>query len=164
MRKLLHIALLLAGTLLLAACASTPGFVTEGVDTTLTPQQALSEESLLQGKRVLWGGMIINSTNLKQQTRLEVLAYPLDSDHYPQTDKPPYGRFLLLREGYLETVDYAPGRLVSVVGRFTGSRRGRIDQSDYTYPLVTAEQLHLWPSGGRSEPRFHFGIGVMFSN
>lgn len=164
MRELKRLALLLTGALLLAACANTAGLVTEGVDTSLTPQQALSEESLQQGKRVLWGGVIINSTNLEQQTRLEVLAYPLDSDHYPQTDKPAYGRFLLLREGYLETVDYAPGRLISVVGRFDGSRRGRVDQSDYTYPLVLTEQLHLWPRGGRNEPRFHFGIGVMFSN
>jgi outer membrane lipoprotein len=156
--------LLLLVALALGACAGGPKFVTDDVDTSLTPQQALKEQALQQGKRVLWGGMIINSTNLKEQTRIEVLAYPLDSDHSPQTGKAPYGRFLLFRDGYLETVDYAPGRLISVVGRFDGSRRGKVDQSEYIYPVVQAEQLHLWSKGGKGNPRFHFGIGVVFSN
>lgn len=148
--------------ILLAGCSGNARFDTENTDLTLTPQQAVSEEALQQDKQVLWGGMIINSTNLKEQTRIEVLAYPLDSDHYPQTDKTPYGRFLLFHDGYLETVDYAPGRLVSVLGRFNGTSRGRVDESEYTYPVVQAEQLHLWPRSERSDSRIHFGIGVMF--
>jgi len=154
--------LLLLATLLLAACSAGPKFALEGVDTTLTPKQAVTEADLSHGKEVLWGGMIINSTNLEQNTRLEVLAYPLDSDHYPQTGKPPYGRFLLTQKGYLETVDYSPGRLITVVGRFDGTRRGKVDRSDYTYPLIKAEQLHLWSKGQKSDTRFHFGIGVVF--
>lgn len=154
--------LALFAVLMLHACAGGTKFNTEKVDLSLTPQQALSETQLQQEKRVLWGGMVINSTNLVEQTRLEVLAYPLDSDHYPQTDKAPYGRFLLLKEGYLETVDYAPGRLVSVLGRFSGTNKGKVDESEYIYPVVQAEQLHLWGKGEKSDTRLHFGIGVMF--
>ena len=155
---------LLAVSFFLAACAGGPKFALDKVDTTLTPQQVVSETGMHRGKEVLWGGMIINSTNLEKSTRLEVLAYPLDSDHYPQTDKPPYGRFLLLRDGYLETVDYAPGRLITVAGRIEGTRTGKVDESDYTYPLIQAEQLHLWSSGEKSNTRFHFGIGVVFGH
>lgn len=156
--------LLLLSTLLLSACAGGPKFVMDDVDTALTPKQAVAEAEMHHGKRVLWGGTIINSTNLSGKTRLEVLAYPLDSDHYPQTGQEPYGRFLLFRGGYLETVDYAPGRRISMVGRLDGIRSGKLDQTQYTYPVVLAEQLHLWPKGGQNKPRIHFGIGVMFSN
>lgn len=156
--------LLLSFALLLSACAGGAKFSTEDVDTTLTPKQAVSEAGAQQGKRVLWGGMIINSSNLESETRIEVLAYPLDSDHYPRTDSAPYGRFLLFRDGYLETVDYAPGRLISVVGRFDGILNGKVGESEYTYPVIRAEQLHLWSQGGRRSPNLHFGIGVIFSN
>lgn len=160
MQKLNALALLLTAVLL-NACSSTR-FDTTDVVTSLTPQQAVSEGTMQRDKLVLWGGMIINSTNLEDQTRIEVLAYPLDSDHYPQTDQAPYGRFLLLHDGYLETVDYAPGRRVTVVGRFDGTRSGKVDQSEYTYPVVQAQQLHLWPKGEKGNTRLHFGIGVMF--
>ncbi len=155
--------LFLTLTLVLSGCAGGPEFKTDEVDMTLTPKQAVSEVSMQKGKKVLWGGMIINSTNLEGKTRIEVLAYPLDSDHAPQTSQSPYGRFLLFHDGYLETVDYAPGRQISVVGRFTGTRVGKVDESEYTYPVIQAEQLHLWPRGEKSSsPRLHFGIGVMF--
>jgi len=155
---------LVLAALLLSACAATPEFATQGTEPALTPKQAVTEAASLKGKKVIWGGAIINSSNLKNATRLEVLAYPLDGDHYPQTGQPAYGRFLLMKEGYLETVDYAPGRLVTVVGTLDGTRNGKLDESEYTYPLVQADQLHLWSKSGKSETRFHFGIGVMFSN
>lgn len=150
--------------LLLSACASTPEFDIRDSVPALTPAHAIKSAAKLKGQKVLWGGAIINSTNLKNETRLEILAYPLDSDHYPQTDKPAYGRFLLIKEGYLETVDYAPGRLVTASGIFDGVRKGKLDESEYTYPLVRAEKIHLWSKNGKSATQFHFGIGVMFHN
>lgn len=155
---------LLSIVFLLSACASAPEFDTRDVKATLTPAEAVKNVESLKGEDVLWGGAIINSSNLKNETRLEILAYPLDSDHFPQTDKPAYGRFLLLHQGYLETVDYAPGRLVTASGRFEGVRKGKLDESEYTYPVLRDKKLHLWSKNGKSETRFHFGIGVMFRN
>lgn len=163
MHHLRYLSALLAA-LLLVACSSAPKFNTEAVESGLTPRQAAGETTLQRGKKVLWGGMIVTSNNLEGRTAIEVLAYPLDGNHFPQTDQPPYGRFMLLHEGYLETVDYAPGRLISAVGRFEGTRSGRIGQSEYLYPLMQAEQLHLWPRNGKGNTRFHFGIGVILGN
>lgn len=162
MKRLLQGPLLLLASLLLGACASGPRYPTEGVELALTPRQAVSETAALRGKTILWGGMIINSSNLEEQTRLEVLAYPLDSSQYPQTDSAPLGRFLLIKDGYLETVDFAPGRLVTVRGPLDGTQGGKVGETGYTYPLVRARDLYLWPRAGRSEPRIHFGVGVMF--
>lgn len=164
MRKQLKGLFILLFALLLSACASGPRFPTEGVDLALTPQQATAEAAAMRGKEVLWGGMIINSTNFESQSRLEVLAYPLDSTQYPQTDSRPLGRFLMLKEGYLETVDFAPGRLVTVAGQLEGIQNGKVGETSYTYPLVRGQDLYLWPRGGKSEPRVHFGVGVVFGH
>ena len=154
--------LLILLALLFSACASGPRYPTEGVELAATPQLATAEASALRGKTILWGGMIINSSNLKNQTRLEILAYPLDSNQYPQTDSAPLGRFLLVKEGYLETVDYAPGRLVTLRGPLAGTESGKVGETRYTYPLVRAQELYLWSRAGKSEPRVHFGVGVVF--
>ena len=152
------------GMLLLAACASAPKFETAGVDTALTPRQAVTLGEAAVGRRVQWGGAVVAVDNLENRTRLEVLAYPLDSRGRAQRDGAPYGRFLLVRDGYLEPVDYAPGRLVTAVGTITGIEEGQVGAAPYRYPVLEAEQLHLWPQEQeyrRSNPQVHFGIGVI---
>lgn len=159
-----RLATLLSTTLLLSACATGPQYPTEGVELAVTPQQAVAEADKLKGKSVLWGGMIVNSTNLEKRTRLEVLAYPLDSDQRPDTGGNPMGRFLLFKDGYLETVDYAPGRRITVVGRLRGVQTGKLDETSYTYPVLDSNKLYLWGKNDvTSEPRVHFGFGVIFS-
>jgi outer membrane lipoprotein len=158
---MLRTAFLLLFALLLGGCASAP-FSTAGLDPTLTPSRAVKESRFVQGREVVWGGVIVSSTNLADATRFEILAYPLDRSQRPETDQAPYGRFLLYKPGYAETVDYAPGREVTVRGRLDGIQQGRVGEAPYTYPLVRSNTLHLWPAGGRSESRVHFGVGVIF--
>ena len=149
----------------LSACATAPKFDTNQIDLNITPQQAVVEISTLQGTTVLWGGVIIASTNLKETTQFEILAYPLNSKQRPDTSKTPLGRFLAVQSGYLETSDYTQGRLISVSGTLQQNRSGRIGETEYTYPVINISQLHLWPKRGESpETRFHFGIGVMIHN
>ena len=146
----------------LASCATKPSLDTKNVDKAITPSQAVAEIGRAQGKSVLWGGTIIASHNLQNATELEVLAYPLDSDGRPQLDRAPLGRFIALRDAYLEPVDYAPGRLLTVVGPVQAVRDSHVGQADYSYPVVTAQQMALWPEGSayRNNPQLHFGIGI----
>jgi len=151
-------------TALLAGCASQqPRFDTSKLNVTLTPQQAAAD-SAAGGQRVLWGGTVINASNLADATQLEVLAYPLDEDQRPMTDRNPLGRFLVVKEGYLETADYGPGRLVTVAGTIDGTNEGKVGQARYTYPVVRAEDLQLWSREpryrGSVQPRFGVGIGI----
>lgn len=165
MKNISHIVFLLFASVVLAACATTPKFDTSGIDLSISPQQAVAETETLQGVQVLWGGVIITSANLKDVTQFEILAYPLASNQRPDTDKPPQGRFLALHEGYLETSDYAQGRLISLSGTLQDKRSGRIGETEYIYPVLKINQLHLWKKrGDASEPQFHIGIGVMFHN
>lgn len=159
----MRIMLSLLTLLLLSACSGTPVLETDGVNLKLTPAKAKSD--IYRGSRVAWGGVIINSTNLKSRTRIEVLAYPLDSDHRPQTHRAALGRFFAYEDGYLETVDYAPGRRLSMVGTVESTERARLGEHHYNYPSLKVEQLHLWPlRGEEGKTRLHFGIGVILHN
>ena len=150
---------------LLTACSTTPVFDTQGIATEITPQLAQTSPDTVQGATVLWGGIIIASTNLEDTTQLEVLAYPLGRRQKPQPDQAPLGRFLVIQQGYLETSDYAPGRLLTATGQVREIREGRVGESTYHYPVLSPGQLHLWrESGGQTATRLHFGVGVVFSN
>lgn len=164
MKIFLHILPLLS--LLLAACAGGPAYDTRDVVITVTPQQAIAEYQHLKGEKVLWGGVIINSTNLQNSTLLEILAYPLDSNQKPNQSKRPLGRFLAEQQGYLETMDYTDGKLVTVTGSLISIKQGRVGESDYQYPLIDIENIYLWPdtAGTGTRPSVHFGVGVIFSN
>jgi outer membrane lipoprotein len=154
---------LLLIVLVVVACAARPPVDVAGVDESITVRDARSDPDGTRNRRVLWGGVIVHVANLKDETQIEVLAYPLDRSGRPDTSSGPSGRFLAIRSGYLETGVYAQGRLLTLVGPLAGTRQGKIGEAPYTYPVVMADQLHLWPrEAGYAEPRFHFGIGVIF--
>ena len=148
----------------LSGCASSPKFDTTGVDKTLQPNTAASSPASSIGRRVQWGGVIVATRNLREQTQLEVLGYPLDRAGEPDTSGSPQGRFLLLQQGYLEPVDYAAGRRLTAVGTIARVEQGRVGEADYQYPVVNATQVHLWPRETpyqRRDSNVHFGIGVI---
>ncbi len=146
---------------LLAGCASTPDFDTSAVVKSLTPQSVIAEPADSRGKTALWGGTILDTRNLKDSTRIEVLAYPLDSSQRPILSNKPLGRFIIRQQGYLEPATFNQGRLVSVIGSVGESQGGNVGDSPYTYPVLNAQQLHLWsPESGQSRTRFSFGIGI----
>ncbi|MCW8917538.1 MAG: Slp family lipoprotein [Gammaproteobacteria bacterium] len=151
--------------LLLGGCSSKPLLPTEGINSELTAQQVVDSGKGMVGSRVLWGGVIVAVTNLRERTRLEVLAYPLDSTQRPQTDKAAGRRFLAYYPGYLESADYAAGRQVSLVGTVSGIEEAPLGEHRYRYPVVDSEKLHLWPvEAPQSEPKVRFGIGVILHN
>ena len=157
-----RLSLLLLAAIFLSACATSPKFDTAGVDVNLTPQRAVNEIDVLKSEPVLWGGVVIVSTNLKDSTQIEILAYPLNSSHRPDREQKPLGRFLAVHKGYLETTDYAQGRQITVRGTLSDKSIGRVGEAEYTYPVVNINQLHLW--SGSSESQIQFGFGLMIHN
>lgn len=133
--------------LLLSACAGTPAFHAHGVDRSLSPQDVITSPQPATGKQVQWGGILLSTTRLEDRTQVEVLAYPLDTNGRPQSDEDSLGRFVLERDGHLEPATYAEGRQITAVGTVTGTRAGQVGGSDYTYPVIRARVLYLWPPG-----------------
>lgn len=147
--------------LLLGACAGSPSYDRYGADGTLTPQLVASRPQLATGRQVLWGGVILKTVNLKDRTQVEVLAYPLDSNERPKIDSVPLGRFIFEKPGYLEPASYASQRQITVVGKVAGTLSGKVGDSPYNFPLVTAGQHTLWPRyRGDIRSDIHIGIGV----
>lgn len=163
MASLRHAPILIIA-LLATACATTPKLNTQGVDSTLTPN--LPSEILGQsvGQRAHWGGVIISSRNQADESVVEVLAYPLGDSGRPNTDSAPQGRFLAVKQGYLETLDYSPGRIASFVGTLQPPRTGRVGDASYRYPVLRIDQSALWQANDYAKPQFHFGIGIGIHN
>ncbi len=155
---------LIMATFIIAACA-TPVLETSRVNKNLTLAIALDAFDNMQGQYALWGGIILSGKNLEKTTELEILAYPLDDYMEPIKDSKSVGRFILVKQGYLELGEYAKGRAVSVVGELSGKRTGKVGDSPYTYPVLGVQQLKIWPEESKyyyddSDVRFHFGVGI----
>ena len=152
---------LLIGSMLLVSACATP-YDIGNADPRVTPVEAAKDVPGMLNHTVAWGGLITITKNLKDKTEIEVVAYPLDSENRPNRDASPTGRFLVIQSGYLEIADYAPGRLITVVGTVTETRVGKVGEAKYVYPVVAATKLRLWPKPSleRREPSIHFGIGV----
>jgi outer membrane lipoprotein len=153
---------LIAGMMmLLSACAVTPPFsddLLHSVNRSMQPEQAVKDKA--QDVQVMWGGVIIKATNTADHTDFAVLFYPLDSSQRPDREQPAKSRFIVRYRGYLETMVYAPGREITVLGKLQGVEEGKIGDAPYRFPVLQAERIHLWPMGDDSRVRFGVGLGI----
>lgn len=150
--------------LMLSGCAGKPVLDSAGVNPKLTPSDVAQQQNNAVGQKIMWGGSILASINLKSMTQFEILAFPTDKRGQPDINVKPIGRFLIQHPGYLETADYNQGRHVTVVGSIKRVQTSKLGEANYTYPVITAEQLHLWPraSQANTDSRIHFGFGFIF--
>ncbi len=81
---------------------------------------------MAQGKEVRLGGVIAAIHNEKQRTRIEIVSLPLTSDGRPKIDAKPQGRFVGYADGFIEPLEYRPGRLLTVVGLINGQEQGTV--------------------------------------
>lgn len=120
---------------------------------------------LTDDESVLWGGIIINTSNLTDSTQIEVMGYPLDRRQRPIKSRDAQGRFLIKHKEFLEPLDYAAGRSITVLGRLQDVVSGSVGEATYQYPALQSESLHLWsPYDSSSNTGFRFGIGINISN
>lgn len=146
--------------LALSGCATAPSLNTSTVNSTVVPNKANNDIDLFLNRTVHWGGQILEIKNLRDRTEVTVLGFPLDSDGTPNIDQKPIGRFILIKEGFLEPLDYHKDKIVSTVGSISGGRKGAVGESDYTYTLLNAQQIQLWPDPPTRTYGSHFSIGV----
>ena len=157
---MIRFALTLALAAALTGCATAPPVPVEAARADLPPFRVATMENV-PAESVVWGGSIVSVNNLADTTELEILSYPLDRKFRPVIRERTEGRFILVMPGYVEALDWPHGRFVTVRGRLRGVREGRIEESDYVYPILDVEDVHLWPRNfPYEEPRVSFGIGV----
>jgi len=134
--------LLIPPILALAACATAPKPL-QGEFSASTPAESVNSGA--RAERVRWGGEIVKVEPGKDSTCFEILSRDLDSSARPQTRDSSHGRFKACRAGFYDPEVFVRGRSLTVVGNVTGTTTGQVGQFDYTYPLVAADAVYLWP-------------------
>lgn len=95
-------------------------------------------------KTVRLGGKIINTTVLANQTKIEVLSLPVSSiSAKPFVELQSDGRFIVYFNGFVEPENLKE-RYITVGGQLAGTEKGKIEQADYTYPVVQADKYRIW--------------------
>lgn len=139
-----------AAAVVLGGCASIP----EDIRTAAPgPDVAAARANPGQhtGAKVRWGGTISEVRNLENLTVITVVARPLDRRGEPLGDRRAQGRFLAEVGRFLDPEEYKAGRRITVTGRFTGIKQGKIDQYVYDYPVVRAQHLYMWREYARRD-------------
>jgi len=166
MRHLIRLALPASVlTLALAACAPAPIYKPTPNNVSVPPSQVSREPERYGNADVIWGGRIVQVRNFSDHSEIEVLSYPLDGSQRPKANDTGGGRFIASMPGYVESLDYPSGGLITVAGRLNGSRAASVGQAPYTFPLVSVNQSHVWTAkemqGGHPNVSFGVGVGVI---
>lgn len=140
-----YFVLLTLSMVTLTACAThIPDIIKNPPTEDLSLNRARHDPDRHQGKTIRWGGTIISTRNQKDKTELIILAKPLDKYGEPQEGDQSYGRFIGIKDGFLDPAIYATGRSITLNGKFEQVIRKKIDNFEYDYPLVRIEHLYLW--------------------
>lgn len=132
-------------TLVLGGCVSAPKPLLGSFDA-VSPDEAAARGTA--GALVRWGGRIIEAEPASERTCLVVLAQALDAEARPRARDLSEGRFIACRNGFYDPAIFATDREVTITGRVSGFETRPIGDYNYSYPVLAAEVLYLWP-----EPR-----------
>jgi|SRR6266849_6320110 outer membrane lipoprotein len=133
--------------LLATGCASAP-FPDDrlrGVDRSLTLGALRAAPLAHRGARVILGGQVIATVPKPGATEIEVLSRRLRGNGVPESGDRSDGRFLVRTAKFLDPAIYAPGRRLTILGTVRGTEERPIGSVPYTYIVVEAEHIKLWP-------------------
>jgi len=100
------------------------------------------------GKNTILGGRIASIRNSTAGAELEIVQFDLTSQDYPEETFLSYGRFLATYGSYMEPIIFRRGMLITLFGEVTGKKTSRLDDMDYTYPVISMREWYLWPGSG----------------
>jgi len=102
-----------------------------------------------------WGGTIINVTNEKDSSQIQILFYPISRYGQPQTNRKTEGRFAITSPKFLDPAIYKEGSKVTVTGSLTGEIKQKIGEKVLTLPLLSLDNIHLWPDNQQVNNRVY---------
>jgi len=158
---------LLYGVLTLTACAESihqvqrdsellgvpPGLEQE-IDTTLTFAELKRAPGEYIGRTVLIGGTVIKAKRTQEGTELEILQRPIEKAGGLTEDRlQSEGRFLAIRETFLDPASLPESTPITVIGRVKGAATRPLDEAEYTYPILEIRHIIDWNSVAAQRPR-----------
>ena len=151
MRK--NFGMMLAWAALISSCAPLSKEVMRQVDETLTYRVVQKGLQKYGGKNVLWGGVIIETTNKQGETTLQIRQTELDIEKRPKNLDSSAGRFMVRYAGFLDPAIYLAGREITVGGQIVGAETFPLGGIQYTFPVLLAKEIHLWE---KIDPRGYY--------
>jgi outer membrane lipoprotein len=131
---------------LVAGCASkAPAVIRDAPAVPLDVAEVQQQAERYRDTLVRWGGQILGLENRARTTWVRILSRELDNDGYPDPDASAGSRFVARVPGFLDPAEYAPDRLITVVGRVSGSVKLPVGDYPYRHVLVDVQAYHLWP-------------------
>ena len=127
-----------------AGCASKPSSISlvEVDDVSLAQARADTETYL--GSTVRWGGVVTEVENKVDETWIFLVGRALKDNEKPISDGHSDGRFVASFSGFVDPLVYKPGRPLTVVGSIDSNTIRAIGDYDYSFPVVTVRDSHLW--------------------
>ena len=108
-----------------------------------------------QSKLFILGGVIVHTKFTEAGYQIEAMHVPVDRYGYFEDTGRSEGRFLALanKDGMMpDPIVYQPGRRITLAGESVGTRKGKIDEMEYVYPIFRIKQIYLWPKERRNYP------------
>jgi outer membrane lipoprotein len=157
-----------AALLLLPAChkqSVIPENIEAQVDWQLPFDYLLKNAPFYQERLVCFGGEVLSGRRTENETRIEILHLPLDSDREPRPARSlSEGRFLAYQKIFLDPATLPKGTRVTVVGTVRGFETAPLDDAHYTFPVLDIRHLVVWQPRVPSAPpqtQFHIGVGFV---
>ena len=158
MSRMTVIALLLGGLLILSSCAESahqvsrnaghidvPLELAKQIDTSVSFVDLQAAPANYVGRVIMAGGVVISAKRTKDQTEIEILQLPAEGGEPSTTDRlRSEGRFLAVREEFLDPATVPPGTPITVIGVVSGSTSRPLDDSEYNYPVLDIKHLIDW--------------------
>ncbi|OOF58722.1 Slp family lipoprotein [Rodentibacter myodis] len=135
---------LTALSLLLVGCVTPP----QGLEQerfSITSYRQISPQDLnCHCKTVRLGGKIIRSEALPDKTKVEILSLPISPySGKPFVESPSEGRFIAYFDGFIDP-ENLKDRYITLGGQLSGKEQAKIEQADYTYPIIQVSNYRLW--------------------
>lgn len=135
---------LTALSFLLTGCITSP----QGLEKnrfSITDYRDISSQDLnCRCKTVRLGGKIIRSEILPNKTKIEVLSLPISNySAKPIVESESQGRFIAYFNGFIDP-ENLKDRYITLGGTLSGKEEGKIEQANYSYPVIQVENYRLW--------------------
>ncbi len=158
-------ALLMLSVLFLGGCATNiPSAIENPPPDDILPEAVQRQPDKHHRSQVRWGGVIVGVRNLEQGSEMLLMAQPLNRWGEPLTNGKSQGRFIAYFDEFMDPAEYAAKRKVTVFGEVSGVESRKIGDYPYDYPIVRANQYHLWPVpvNGIRQPLWGWGFHDRF--
>lgn len=97
------------------------------------------------GRIVAVGGIVLTAKRTKEQTEIEILQLPNKAGELSAKDRArSEGRFLAVREEFLDPASVPAGMPITVIGAVKGSITRQLDEIEYAYPVLEIKHLIDW--------------------